>query len=452
MNSNSHVPRRIAAAAGPLPGTQARRSHGRAHRARHLHRRGPHLHRQPTRCSFCHRRCRRPSGLLVQGLACRDSCASSIRRRLVFRATTATACSRVWAMSSSTRTSACFYHRLRKPKRLRVNGRASVAAPTIRCSVNSKARSRSCAYGPRSDLPELSAPHPQDADRRTIGLMHPAPATRHRCPNAGARTSTKCCPPNDPAARAATDVNSRMIVLRRPSDPALRHRTGRLRGGEAAGDLARRTEVFPTSIRCGQSPNFCRSRLAATPPAVSRQFSGKSDLVELTSLDATIKPRHPLRHDARPPAPRRTARRAHSAAPGRRSAGARAEVPGPRKVSACSCIGRLPAVVRDEDILGRQRRRRRLRASSLPIRASGSAPQPRRLRGQRSDSFVYAGRRPGRSRCRSLYDEMSERAYPAYAGGPEEPRRLREPAAPAHGGRGSCAVFQFEWWHFSTTA
>jgi len=47
----------------------------------------------------------------------------------------------------------------------------------------------------------------------------------------------------------------------------------------------------------------------------------------------------------------------------------------------------------------------------------------------------------------SLYDEMSERAYPAYAGGPEEPRRLRE-LLRRHMEAEGFSVFQSEWWHF----
>jgi len=47
----------------------------------------------------------------------------------------------------------------------------------------------------------------------------------------------------------------------------------------------------------------------------------------------------------------------------------------------------------------------------------------------------------------SLYDEMSERAYPNYAGGPQEPRRLRE-LLRRHMEAEGFSVFQYEWWHF----
>jgi D-alanyl-D-alanine dipeptidase len=47
----------------------------------------------------------------------------------------------------------------------------------------------------------------------------------------------------------------------------------------------------------------------------------------------------------------------------------------------------------------------------------------------------------------SLYDEMSERAYPDYAGGPAEPRRLRE-LLRRHMEAEGFSVYQSEWWHY----
>jgi D-alanyl-D-alanine dipeptidase len=47
----------------------------------------------------------------------------------------------------------------------------------------------------------------------------------------------------------------------------------------------------------------------------------------------------------------------------------------------------------------------------------------------------------------SLYDEMSERAYPTYAGGPAQPRRLRE-LLRRHMEAEGFSVYQSEWWHF----
>jgi len=47
----------------------------------------------------------------------------------------------------------------------------------------------------------------------------------------------------------------------------------------------------------------------------------------------------------------------------------------------------------------------------------------------------------------SLYDEMSERASPGYAGGPPEPRRLRDLLRSAMEREGF-TVYRSEWWHF----
>jgi D-alanyl-D-alanine dipeptidase len=47
----------------------------------------------------------------------------------------------------------------------------------------------------------------------------------------------------------------------------------------------------------------------------------------------------------------------------------------------------------------------------------------------------------------SLYDEMSERAYPNYPGGTPEQRRLRDLLRRAMEREGF-TVFEFEWWHF----
>ena len=47
----------------------------------------------------------------------------------------------------------------------------------------------------------------------------------------------------------------------------------------------------------------------------------------------------------------------------------------------------------------------------------------------------------------SLYDEMSERAYPDYSGGPAAARRLRELLRDAMEAEGFM-VYEYEWWHF----
>jgi D-alanyl-D-alanine dipeptidase len=47
----------------------------------------------------------------------------------------------------------------------------------------------------------------------------------------------------------------------------------------------------------------------------------------------------------------------------------------------------------------------------------------------------------------SLYDEMSERAYPDYPGGAPEQRRLRDLLRDAMESEGF-VVYQYEWWHY----
>ena len=47
----------------------------------------------------------------------------------------------------------------------------------------------------------------------------------------------------------------------------------------------------------------------------------------------------------------------------------------------------------------------------------------------------------------SLYDEMSERAHPDYAGGPAEPRRLRD-LLRRHMEAEGFSVYEVEWWHY----
>lgn len=47
----------------------------------------------------------------------------------------------------------------------------------------------------------------------------------------------------------------------------------------------------------------------------------------------------------------------------------------------------------------------------------------------------------------SLYDEMSERAYPTFAGGTVEQRRLRDLLRRYMEAEGF-AVYEYEWWHF----
>ena len=71
------------------------------------------------------------------------------------------------------------------------------------------------------------------------------------------------------------------------------------------------------------------------------------------------------------------------------------------------------------------------------------APQPR-LRGR---PHALRTRRGRAVEMPSVYDEMSERAYPAYPGGTLEQRAPPRPAAPAMEREGF-AVYESEWWHF----
>ena len=102
------VPRGLAAAARPVR-RRARSPTGWSRCIAHdgVHGRRPRLHREPADVLPGHRRRRRPARLLLQGRAARASCGWSTRTRWRSRATTATACSRAWATSSSTRRSAC---------------------------------------------------------------------------------------------------------------------------------------------------------------------------------------------------------------------------------------------------------------------------------------------------------------------------------------------------------
>ena len=71
----------------------------------------------------------------------------------------------------------------------------------------------------------------------------------------------------------------------------------------------------------------------------------------------------------------------------------------------------------------------------------------RHNRGCAVDLTLYTLRDGRAVQMPSLYDEMSERAYPNYAGGPAEPRRLRELLRRQMAAQGF-AVYEFEWWHF----
>ena len=75
--------------------------------------------------------------------------------------------------------------------------------------------------------------------------------------------------------------------------------------------------------------------------------------------------------------------------------------------------------------------------------ASGS----RHNRGCAVDLTLYTLRDGRPVEMPSLYDEMSKRAYPAYAGGEPEPRRLRD-LLRTHMEAEGFTVYPNEWWHF----
>lgn len=75
--------------------------------------------------------------------------------------------------------------------------------------------------------------------------------------------------------------------------------------------------------------------------------------------------------------------------------------------------------------------------------ASGS----RHNRGCAVDLTLYSLRDGRPAEMPSLYDEMSERAYPGYAGGSDVARHLRD-LLRQHMEAEGFTVYEFEWWHF----
>ena len=71
----------------------------------------------------------------------------------------------------------------------------------------------------------------------------------------------------------------------------------------------------------------------------------------------------------------------------------------------------------------------------------------RHNRGCAVDLTLYTLRDGHAVEMPSLYDEMSERAYPSYAGGSAEQRRLRD-FLRRHMEAEGFTVYQYEWWHF----
>jgi D-alanyl-D-alanine dipeptidase len=71
----------------------------------------------------------------------------------------------------------------------------------------------------------------------------------------------------------------------------------------------------------------------------------------------------------------------------------------------------------------------------------------RHNRGCAVDLTLYTLRDGRAVEMPSLYDEMSERAYPTYTGGTPEQRRLRDFLRAQMQAEGF-SVYEFEWWHF----
>jgi D-alanyl-D-alanine dipeptidase len=71
----------------------------------------------------------------------------------------------------------------------------------------------------------------------------------------------------------------------------------------------------------------------------------------------------------------------------------------------------------------------------------------RHNRGCAVDLTLYTLRDGRAVEMPSLYDEMSERAYPTYSGGTDAQRHLRE-LLRRHMEAEGFTVYEFEWWHF----
>jgi len=71
----------------------------------------------------------------------------------------------------------------------------------------------------------------------------------------------------------------------------------------------------------------------------------------------------------------------------------------------------------------------------------------RHNRGCAVDLTLYTLRDGKPAQMPSLYDEMSERAYPNYGGGSDDERRLRD-FLRRHMEAEGFTVYEFEWWHF----
>jgi D-alanyl-D-alanine dipeptidase len=179
--------------------------------------------------------------------------------------------------------------------------------------------------------------------------------------------------------------------------------------------------------------------LAATPPTEPGEFR-PADLVEVTSLDSTIK------LDIRYATPRNFLGTALYAQ-------ARAFLQRP----AAEALARVQrAVARDGyGLLIHDAYRpwyiTKVFWDATPADKHNFVADPatgsRHNRGCAVDLTLYTLRDGRAVDMPSLYDEMSERAYPNYAGGTSEQRRLRDYLRGQMEAEGF-SVYEFEWWHF----
>lgn len=179
--------------------------------------------------------------------------------------------------------------------------------------------------------------------------------------------------------------------------------------------------------------------LAAKPPVEAGEFR-RSDLVELTTLDPTIK--LDIRYAT-----------AHNFVGTPLYSQARAFLQRP----AAEALVRVNASLRKEGfgLLVHDAYRpwyvTRIFWDATPPAQHEFVADPasgsRHNRGCAVDLTLYALSDGKAVEMPSLYDEMSERAYPAYAGGPEQPRRLRE-LLRQHMEAEGFTVYASEWWHY----
>jgi len=179
--------------------------------------------------------------------------------------------------------------------------------------------------------------------------------------------------------------------------------------------------------------------LAATPPAESGEFR-PSDLVELTSLDATI--RLDIRY---------ASTRNFLGTPLYSQARAFMQRP------AAEALGRVQRSLAAEGygLLVHDAYRpwyvTKIFWDAMPPDLHRYVADPaegsRHNRGCAVDLTLYELESGHEVGMPSLYDEATERAYPTYSGGTAEQRRMRD-LLRRHMEAEGFSVYEFEWWHF----